>query len=440
MKKRVLAILGVVLVIGILCFHFIPREKLNTINIPFISNQRGDEKKEEMKLISNTLPSDYQNGYFYIKRDDLRENIMYFDYNSKQEVYLCNKPNCTHDTNNCPSFLDFKGLNELFYYNNSLYFLESSAKGTTISASFDGTIQNIDQEPSALYKMNLDGTEKQKVFVTPNGSRISTPFAIKDQLLYGYLEKSEVEKSENASFKNKITERTLIEIDLNTGNYKKLKKGLYEEIIGIYNNKLVIRDIAYIKDPDSFDDNTNAYVNNLYQSNTKIKLFDVQTKKEEIIYEDIFRNMENMTFYKNGIYIKGKDKGIIEYIDFSTKKKEVIKELSQKNFIIETIIDDKMLVYDYNRENGHVNFAYYIDLINNELNEFTLKDNDGYLIEILSSNDDYYFVKTETIYGENYTTWAGTTQKEVIGDNYGLIKKEDYWSSKASYITMTNIE
>ena len=146
-----------------MCFHFIPREKLNTINIPFISNQRGDEKKEEMKLINNTLPSDYQNGYFYIKRDDLRENIMYSDYNSKQEVYLCNKPNCTHDTNNCPSFLDFKGLNELFYYNNSLYFLESSAKGTTISASFDGTIQNIDQEPSALYKMNLDGTEKQNI-------------------------------------------------------------------------------------------------------------------------------------------------------------------------------------------------------------------------------------------------------------------------------------
>lgn len=79
-------------------------------------------------------------------------------------------------------------------------------------------------------------------------------------------------------------------------------------------------------------------------------------------------------------------------------------------------------------------------MVNKEIKDFNLKDKNGYLIEILSSNKDYYFVKLESVFGEEHMTWAGVNQSNIIGENYGLIKKMDYWSSKENYIRMTNAE
>ena len=42
--------------------------------------------------------------------------------------------------------------------------------------------------------------------------------------------------------------------------------------------------------------------------------------------------------------------------------------------------------------------------------------------------------------GDEYTSWAGTTQQDIEKTNYALIKKEDYWNSKAEYIDMQNTD
>ena len=62
----------------------------------------------------------------------------------------------------------------------------------------------------------------------------------------------------------------------------------------------------------------------------------------------------------------------------------------------------------------------------------------NYLVEILASNDKYYFVQMGYTLGEEYTTWAGTTQQDIVATDYGLILKEDYWNSKANYLKMEN--
>ena len=104
------------------------------------------------------------------------------------------------------------------------------------------------------------------------------------------------------------------------------------------------------------------------------------------------------------------------------------------------IIDDKILVYDYKDQEAHIGDAYVMDLNTQEMKEFALKDDNEYLVEILSGNDEYYFVQTENILGEEYTTWAGTRQQDIIGIRYGLIKKADYWASQPNYILMRNAE
>lgn len=439
MKKNVLTILGVVVgVIGFFALIFMPREKLKEMNIPFVNIGTGEESKGEMKYISNVLPSDYKNGYFYIKDNEERENVMYFDYDSKKEVYVCNKPNCKHDSESCSSYSDFTEANELFYYNDALYFLNSSASGESISITADGVVSDTTGSPSTIYKMNLDGTEKEKLFDSPSGTKLSMPFVLKGNVLYGYLEKSKVEEGSGHTFTTTVTERKLVSVNLSTGKYEELSDGLHASLIGTYKDKLVIEEIDYIKDPNSFGDNTNAFRDNLYNSKMKIKLFDVATKKEEILFEEVFKNIEDMQFYKNGIYFIGEKSKNLEFFDFDTKKKEVIKELPQSNMQLGTIIDDKVLVYAYKDRDAHIGASYYIDLKNKEMKEFSLKDKNEYLVEILASNDDYYFVKEESIFGDVYTTWAGTQQQDIIGTNYALIKKADYWASESNYIKMTN--
>lgn len=438
MKKSVLTILGIVGVIAILGLIFMPREKLKEMNIPFVNIGTGEESKGEMKYISNVLPSDYKNGYFYIKNNEERENVMYFDYDSKKEVYVCNKPNCKHDSESCSSYSDFTEANELFYYNDALYFLNSSASGESISITADGVVTDTTGSPSTIYKMNLDGTEKEKLFDSPSGTKLSMPFVLKGNVLYGYLEKSKVEEGSGHTFTTTVTERKLVSVNLSTGKYEELSDGLHASLIGTYKDKLVIEEIDYIKDPNSFGDNTNAFRDNLYNSKMKIKLFDVATKKEEILFEEVFKNIEDMQFYKNGIYFIGEKSKNLEFFDFDTKKKEVIKELPQSNMQLGTIIDDKVLVYAYKDRDAHIGTSYYIDLKNKEMKEFSLKDKNEYLVEILASNDDYYFVKAESIFGDVYTTWAGTQQQDIIGTNYALIKKADYWGSESNYIKMTN--
>lgn len=439
MKKSILTVLVVLLIVGTLCFICIPREKLKKVNIPFINNGKSEVGKEEMKIITNNTASDYKNGYFYINNTNNKKNIMYFDYDSKKEVFLCNKPNCEHHSSTCSSYIGSNEFSELFYYNNSLYLLYSSAKGESISVSFGGVVDNnSNQTPSTIYKMNLDGTEKQKIFIAPSGAKISMPFVMKGNILYGYLEKEKLVDNGGNSLSTTISERKLIAIHLDTGKYEEIKEGLHESLIGVYNNKLVIQEIDYIKDPNSFGDNTDAFINNLYNSRIEIKLLNIETKKEEIVMKDVYKNLKSLKFYKNGIYFVGEESNNLEYFDFSTRKKQILKELPESGMTIVTIIDDKILVYSYKENNTSIGFAYYIDLVSKEMSKFTLRDKDKQLMKILSSNDDYYFVKLGNIYGDEYTTWAGTKGQSIIGVNYGLIKKVDYWSSKENYIKMTN--
>lgn len=435
MKKIVLTIIGLLGTLGIICLIFIPREQLQKINFPFIKNK---EINENMGLISYNLPDDYKNGYFYLKFNENNKNIMYFDYETKKEVYLCNKPNCKHDNSDCSSYSSKLAADELFYHNEALYLINSSASTTTISASFDGTINENSGPSTTIYKMNLDGTEKQKIFTAPSGTSMSIPLVIKDNTMYGYLEEKKVERNKSNYFNTKLIDKKLIAINMETGKHEEIKKGMYESIIGIYDKKLVIEEINYLKDPETLEDNTNAYINNLYNSKIKLKLLDLETRKEEVIYEDIYKNMEQKKVYKNGIYFIGENSKNLEYLDFSTMKKENIIELPQSKMELGTIIDNKLIIYTYKNKDAQIAKSYYIDLNNKEINNFTLKDSNGYLIDILSSNEDYYFVKLDNILGKEYITWAGTKQQELLGAEYGLIKKSDYWNSNAKYIKMEN--
>ena len=70
--------------------------------------------------------------YSVVANDDGSKNILYTDYASASQVYLCNQPNCEHDSEKCTAWVaPFEGSVTPVATENNLFLLYS---GTTQNA------------------------------------------------------------------------------------------------------------------------------------------------------------------------------------------------------------------------------------------------------------------------------------------------------------------
>lgn len=213
-----------------------------------------------------------------------------------------------------------------------------------------------------------------------------------------------------------------------------------ERLFGIYNGKIILEEIVYKQNPEDFLDDDNAYISNLRNSTKKIKLFDVSSKTEEKIYQDVYQNMENIQCGNGKVYFVAHKGQKIEYVDLDTKQKQTLCDLPKREVILNGIYDNKLQYIYYTKDKTIEDKAYYIDLETKENRELKLFDKNGYLVKILAKNKEYYFVIKGYELGAEYTTWAGTKQQNIEKTNYALIKKEDYWNSNPKYIDIKNTQ
>lgn len=213
-----------------------------------------------------------------------------------------------------------------------------------------------------------------------------------------------------------------------------------KRLFGIYNGKIVLEEIIYKQNPEEFLNDDNAYISNLRNSTKKIKLFDVSSKTEEEIHQDVYKSMEDIQYENGKIYFVAYKAQKIEYLDLDTKQKQILCDLPQSDVILNGIYDNKLQYCYYNKDTSKVDKAYYIDLETKENKEIKLFDKNGYLVKILAENKEYYFVRKGYELGAEYTTWAGTKQQNIEKTNYALIKKEDYWNSTPKYIDIKNTQ
>lgn len=245
MSKKVILIIAVIILLVGTGFLLIPKENKYKIEKLVLENQKDNSKtssstnnkNRELVYMEPGKISDFDKGYYYIKNEEDRKNIKYFDYSAKKEIYLCNKPNCKHDTENCSSYLDISELNDLFVYNNYLYLISGTGNVVAISASIgeDGisTTQTGDSTP-IIYRMNLDGTNKTKLFECPSGVNLPSSFILEGNNLYTFFLKNKTIETQKDSYTSMETDRNLVKINLET------KK--YEEILNS-KNKSIIRNI-----------------------------------------------------------------------------------------------------------------------------------------------------------------------------------------------------
>lgn len=242
MLKKVGLVIMVVVLLGGIGILLIPKKDKSQIgdgNLESLKDNskvssNTNNKNERMVHIEPGKISNFDKGYYYINDGDDGNNIKYFDYSAKKEIYLCNKPNCKHNTKECSSYLDIAEANDLFVYNNYLYLISGSGSTTIMSATMgeEGTsISEGGGKTPSIYRMNLDGTNKTKLFECPSGVELGSSFIFEGNNLYTFFSKNKTVELSKNSYTSIETDRELVKINLET------KK--YEELLDSKNRKMI---------------------------------------------------------------------------------------------------------------------------------------------------------------------------------------------------------
>lgn len=242
MLKKVGLVIMVVVLLGGIGILLIPKEdksKIGDGNLESLKDNskvssNTNNKNERMVHIEPGKISNFDKGYYYINDGDDGNNIKYFDYSAKKEIYLCNKPNCKHDTKECSSYLNIAEANNLFVYNNYLYLISGSGGTTIMSATMGEGGTSISEEGGPtpiIYRMNLDGTNKTKLFECPSGVELGSSFILEGNNLYTFFSKNKTVELSKNSYASIETDRELVKINLET------KK--YEELLDSKNRKMI---------------------------------------------------------------------------------------------------------------------------------------------------------------------------------------------------------
>lgn len=419
------------------------------------SESKDDEKNNDLIQITDNRYNDSFNTedgrYSIIMKESEADSttlncIAYVDYKTAQQILLCNKPNCKHDNENCSAVLPVEiqftqqvylfGEGEYLYLASTPYDNAGSSVVTEYKESDTGmiNIENDNGTPPALYRMKLDGTEREKIYTLSDNLVLEGQFFSDGKYFYTVTKKLQSESKENITY-IKGYDKKLIRIDVQNGKAQDvLSLDTEAEILGCSGRNLILGVTDYGREltPEEKLDNKTyfeAYKNSMY----KITSVNIDTKENTLIKE-IPQTQLHSEFIKNGyLYISyEKDTGI-QKIQLATGEETMIP--TEKKYHIDYEINGTLLGAEWDAEEKyHYDF---IDTATGEIRECTLQTSEGTPVTIISENSDSLFVLYDFVNKEEYIPWANVTQELIDKSYYGMIKKSDYLNNVGEYRQVT---
>lgn len=424
-----------------------------------ITNEKKEEQHNEQNqgslnmLTDNAFQASYgtEKGWYYfneeyqLEENDIPPAIMYVDYQSGKNIYLCNKVNCKHNSYDCNAVLPKEMDRErtLFGQGEYLYLVSSdiddsgsmSSQMLNLGEDENGNVQVQEEKPyvPAIYRMKLDGTEREKVMNLESGTVLESTFLGDGENLYG-VQKKVKKETKGANSYSTGYDKMLVKIDMKNKKTEKIMD-LDEEttIIGCAGRNIVTGTIDYGRKVTTEEKHAN---DDLYKQATYIiKSVNIDTKKEVILKKIKEKNIHREMVCGSHLYTSGEKEKKIEIIDFLTGKKSVIKTdipLSVDNIIERENGFDVLycIGYDYEEDQG---WDYYlVDTKTKKTIKGKLKNSENTPVEIVAQTSDKLFVTSDYKNVNEYVAWMDVNQ-EVIGEmEYSMISKDDYIRNKAN--------
>ena len=388
-----------------------------------------------------------EDGYYYLTEDTVEltngvyaTHLMYMDFKTQQEIYLCSNTGCNHNTADCSAvFLydDFPSFSTLiFIYNNKLYIL-SKEMDTTGEISTDYLHINgntneqtqSENEPTVLYRANLDGTNREKVY-TFDPSVTLEDFVVGDEKGLYFITKKLSTEQHGTSTYSTSSEKNLVYLDVD----KKEEKTIYSmdfddnidwNVQSCFNQYLVLTGIDFGKKLsfEEYDDNTYKSLYN--QSDEVIATFSLKDGKLNEVFRMKNKNFPSYKIEENMMYYSNSDEKVIKSVDLNTGTEKEICTLKQ-NFISH-IIANYLCCESLDSANDCT--LYFVDINTGKISHSRLVNKSlGWTLEIRA------VLKSDVLVIYDYDAKAsGDGSYEINRYQYGLISQEDLVNGNDNY-------
>ncbi len=385
-----------------------------------------------------------EDGFYYLTEKDslladgsYAPHLMYMDYATCQEVYLCSDSSCQHNTKDCTSVMGGASSDgRIFTWDGYLYYLDRSpdtSGSTIINIIGDAGSANVEAERAELYRMNLDGSGRERIYSFDAATTVEDVALGSDSGLFFVTKKLENRESGSGTYIT-TSDRQLICLNPNSGKATPVcsldfDDGLNWEIIGSADDKVILKAYQYpngMTEEEAAALDQGAYLNLLKNSQIVYACLEPFTGEKAQVYSQAAGDNAFSEAVLNGyLYASNASSQDIVRINLATGEQSTLCSL-ENNYLYGTLgkylcCTSQDLTSDY----GY----YLIDGENGEITHCSLTNQAlGWGLDLMAVAGDHALV----VYDYDYTP-LGDNSYEITRYQYGLISMDDLLNSVPNY-------
>lgn len=392
-----------------------------------------------------------ENGFYYItsntallKDGSYAYHLMYMDFASQQEIYLCSSPGCSHDTAACTSVLsadEFEYDSRVFYYDHALYVLsrEYDQDGTISMGMSAGGADTAPADPSAaaLYRMKPDGTDRTKVYEFETGLTLEEVVLGNGTDLYFVVKKISAEQVNGSSFASS-SQRRLVRLDTlswkcrTVYQFERAETDTDWNIIGCFDTSLVLSSYSFdhvLSNEERLDDD--ASKENYKNAKVQIGILNLSDGTLNVVRS--FRNdlYPNFSYEQKDEMLYISEGNCLKQINLKTGEEKTLAQLEQS--LIWGVYDDVICCRLGNLTEDYT--LYFVNIKDGSISHCGLTNRSlGWALELCGETSDKFLV----IY--DYDAVPNGDDSYTIKQYwYALIAKEDLYSGIGNYLPIQMI-
>ena len=418
------------------------------------SQQNTDQKKltgGSLRLLNDRQMSFMTpEGYYYITEESAElskdlwgRHIMYMDFATKKEVYLCNEPGCKHKDKNCTSVLaeeEFGSDYLLFALNDRLWLVskdqdEENTISTDMYFDEEEGISLKQKLPTVIYSMNRDGSDRKKEYSFEQDVTVDQVVLCDGENIYLAAKKVNT-ISEKQTTWHTATERELVRFRTEDSTMETVCSLQSDDKIrwyvdGCCGDKVILRGTKYnqnlsVQEEMALENEEYwKYANDSSEIYASLNPANGSIKKIYTIKNDP-DSLTSTALLGGFLYVSKEKEGTIQKVDLKTGEVKKLADLKQN--CIDGTMSDKLRCCAWDHTKPHI---YFVDINMGEVSHCTLVNQcNGWGLEIKGDTEDqvllvYDFDATED--KEEKGVW------EISRYQYGLIDKKDLYKNIGNY-------
>lgn len=392
-------------------------------------------------------------GYYYLTSEPEKlvdgnygTHMMYMDFAAQQEIYLCSNAGCKHDSPDCPAvFLydDFPPYTSpLFIHGDGLYILskEMDHDGGSMWVESYGQEEggstlgygNVEENSTILYRMNLDGTEREKIHTFDLDVTLEDYVLGDENGIYVIAKKLSAERDGSNTYITS-SERRLLYLDFRTGEESEVCRMDFEgniswRLAGCYGRSLVMEGTDYgreVSREEMYDDD--AWKNLYLNSQEVFATFDLDSLQLAEKYRMSNRGESSHLIDGGMLYVSDSEDGSVKAIDLRNESERIICRPENDFFHIGYLIGDKLCCINKDWDSAYC----YVDINTGEISYSSLVNKSlGWSLDFRAVLDSEVLV----IYDYDAEPSAfNDGAYEIKRYQYGLISKSDLYAGNDNY-------